>query len=119
VELYESNKNVCVVRSIKDFLLDNKRLQLLGMIVSELFTNSVKYAFEGRTDGRIEISLQKTGRKVSLSYRDDGIGIPENVVVGRSTGRGLNLLGMMVGQLKATIQMGRGNGASIQVEFES
>jgi len=117
VELYKDNKTIHIVRSIKDFSLGKKELQLLGMIVSELFTNSIKYAFEGRSVGRIEIAIHRTGRRVNLTYRDDGIGIPDSIEVGRSTGRGLNLLGMMVGQLKASLQMRRENGTAVQVGF--
>jgi two-component sensor histidine kinase len=51
----------------------------LGLIVNELITNSLKYAFTGGESGTIRILLSKKERSFMLHYEDDGIGFdPED-----------------------------------------
>lgn len=49
----------------------------VGLLVSELLTNAYQHAFEGRTDGQIEVRLSQLGdNTIRLAVTDDGVGIP-------------------------------------------
>lgn len=45
----------------------NISINNLGLIINELVSNSLKYAFKGRDKGKIFVSL-KTGGKVDFEY---------------------------------------------------
>jgi PAS domain S-box-containing protein len=66
----------------------------LALALNELATNSVKYAFPGRTTGRIEIEISFIPGQpdLHLIYRDDGPGFPEEVLQGKRENTGLGLI---------------------------
>ncbi len=113
-----NGQSVTVEKRIDDFLLDAKRLQPLGIIINELITNIMKYAFKGRVNGRIGISATKSEGHIVLSIRDNGVGMPESFAVENSTGFGLQLVHALTGQLEGTIRIERGNGTNFILEFE-
>ncbi len=75
---FPNSHSVKVEKKIDDVILDIKKLQPLGLIINELLTNIMKYAFTGRNDGLITISLSLNDDKVSVVIQDNGIGMPEN-----------------------------------------
>jgi two-component sensor histidine kinase len=121
---FPNSKLVKSEKYIDDFILDLRKLQALGIIINELLTNIMKYAFIGRNDGNIIIiaSLKATTTKdsniVSLSIQDNGNGLPESVDFEKSTGFGIKLVKMLTNQLKGTIQIERENGTKFILEFE-
>ncbi len=69
-------RQVQVEKRLDDFILDAKRLQPLGLIINELLTNIMKYAFPDKNRGSITVSaLLRNGRAI-FSVQDNGIGIP-------------------------------------------
>ncbi|OHD22530.1 MAG: hypothetical protein A2Y38_18470 [Spirochaetes bacterium GWB1_59_5] len=107
-----------IVSDVADFRLDAKRLQSLGILLNELVTNSMKYAFAGRDTGTIFISAERIDTRVVVSIGDDGIGLPEGVEPGASSGFGLTLVSMLAEQLHGIVKIERGKGTRVLVEFE-
>ncbi len=62
----------------------------LGLVVNELVTNAIKYAFPGGESGQISLSLHATGNEAVLTVEDDGRGFDGNTSTG-STRSGLSL----------------------------
>ncbi len=114
---FPDGKTVKVVDSIQDFMLDAKELQPVGIIINELLTNTMKYAFKGREGGLIAVSAWKADGLVAICVQDDGNGIPESVSIGNSTGFGLQLVQALTRQLQGTIRIERGNGTRVVLEF--
>ena len=73
----------------------------VGLILNELATNSIKYAFVGRDGGRIGVTL--TGGlaygEARLTVADNGVGIKANAVAGSGTG----LIEALARQIGATV----------------
>jgi len=115
---FPNRKMVVVEKDIKDFMLDAKLLQPLGIIVNELLTNIMKYAFAGRDSGLITVSATNSGGRVVFSTQDNGVGMPESIDFGNSTGFGMILIYNLAKQLKGTIHMERGNGTKTVLEFD-
>jgi PAS domain S-box-containing protein len=93
--------------------LDMKRLQAIGIIVNELITNVMKYAFVGGRAGRISVNAGRVADHIELSVGDDGVGIPEGVNFEDSGGFGLMLINTLTKQLNGTIRIERGAGTRV------
>jgi len=109
---------VSLEQNFDDFALDGKTMRTLGIIVNELLTNIMKYAFEGRDSGKIGVSLVLSGEKAVLEVRDDGIGFGD-VAPGRGAGFGLMLVDTLVKQLGGTMAVERGGGTRYAIEFDA
>ena len=77
----------------------------LGLVVNELVTNALKYAFSGRSEGHIRVSLVRDGGQVVLLVADDGIGMQGKVQGG---GMGVPLLNGLAKSLKGKLEVDSG-----------
>jgi len=99
----------------------------LGIILNELISNSLKYAFSGRDNGKIQIRLyQKNGEgsiegnkstNYVLSVSDNGIGIPDDLDIENLDSLGLQLVTTLVEQLDGELEMNRDNGTEFIIRF--
>ncbi|MEW6379285.1 MAG: histidine kinase dimerization/phosphoacceptor domain -containing protein [bacterium] len=100
-----------------------------ALIINELVSNSLKYAFPaGRRReegiGEIRIDLRRTGgKRVTLTVSDNGVGLPEGIEIQKSESLGLRLVNVLVKQLRGTVHIGRpgagGGGAEFAITFET
>ncbi len=88
-----------------------------ALIVNELVTNSLKYAFPGGRKGAIAISLRREEGGVSLQVRDDGPGLPADLDVQRSPSFGLTIIRILAGQLEGRLEFDRGRGTACTLTF--
>ena len=70
-----------------------------GLILNELITNALKYAFPGDRRGFVSARLKREGSGVVLEVANDGVELPENFDLAQSPGLGLNLVRMLARQL--------------------
>ncbi len=118
VSNFPHGNKVKIINSIDDFILDTNRLQPLGIIINELLTNIMKYAFPEREDCEIRFSVLLNDSKVSIIIQDNGTGIPETIDFKNSAGFGLMLVSMLTRQLKGDIRIERDNGTRFVMEFD-
>lgn len=77
-----------------------------GLIINELVSNSLKYAFPRGKHGTIFIALSRTGEETELRYRDDGPGLPRDLDLTRVKSLGLKLVcNLAVRQLRGTVDV--------------
>lgn len=106
----------------------------LGIIVNELVSNSLKYAFSDRKTGEIQIKLfgEETGNKpynkegltgkdtrYTLVVSDNGVGIPENIDIENPETLGLQLVCILVNQLEGEIKLKRDSGTKFTIMFNN
>ncbi|HNX25517.1 MAG TPA: PAS domain S-box protein [Spirochaetota bacterium] len=115
---FPNSDAVRIEKNIDDFVLDVKRLQSLGIIINELLTNIMKYAFTGRSGGLIIFSASLKGTAVSFIIQDNGNGIPESIDFKNSNGFGLMLVEMLIRQIGGKITIERIAGTKFILEFE-
>jgi two-component sensor histidine kinase len=90
----------------------------LGLIVNELVTNSIKYAFPDNAKGKIDISLKGTGDgEYELRIKDNGIGLPENLDINKVSSLGLAIVRNYTEQLDGALIVDRENGMSTSIRF--
>jgi two-component sensor histidine kinase len=109
---------VRVEKRVDDFVLGAATLQPLGIIVNELLTNIMKYAFAGRAGGRVRLSAGIEGDRVTVAVEDDGVGMPLTVDFGKSTGFGLTLVEALTEQLGGQVRIERDMGTRIVLQFD-
>jgi PAS domain S-box-containing protein len=88
-----------------------------SLILNEMLTNSLKYAFPNGRKGVISIDFTTDGKNYILLYHDDGIGIPEDVTFERSESLGMKLIYGLTQQLNGTVILKRGEGTTFTVTF--
>jgi PAS domain S-box-containing protein len=89
-----------------------------GLIVNELISNALKYAFPEDRKGEIKLSLRMKGRdEIELTVSDDGVGIPEGLDYRKTDTLGLNLVRDLVGQLGGIMELNREKGTEFQITF--
>jgi PAS domain S-box-containing protein len=116
--MYPGREKVKIETDIADFALGRKILSPLGIIVNELITNAMKYAFIGRDSGLIKASVSLAGRRATLIFEDNGNGLPESVDIEKSKGFGLRLVSQLARQLKGSIRLERQGGTRFILEFD-
>ncbi len=120
-QAFPRTADIRIETAVEDIVLGAKLLSPLGIIVNELITNSMKYAFEGRSEGVVAISMRRTEELVSLVFSDDGIGLRGQADEGKSSGFGMQLIGLLVDQIKGTISIESrlGTGTKYEISFKS
>jgi PAS domain S-box-containing protein len=88
-----------------------------GLIVSELVSNALKYAFAQRETGEIAIETKQTNGLFELNVRDNGIGFPEHLDISNTQSLGMRLVNTLAKQLKGQIEMKRSPGTSFLISF--
>ncbi|HEX9868369.1 MAG TPA: histidine kinase dimerization/phosphoacceptor domain -containing protein [Candidatus Tectomicrobia bacterium] len=88
-----------------------------GLILNELLTNALKYAFPDGRHGDIHIALRAEGGHVTLSVRDTGVGFPADVDFRHTESLGLQVVSMLTEQLGGTITLACQAGTTFAVTF--
>lgn len=91
-----------------------------GLIINELVTNSIKYAFPNgfAKTPEIKISLKQSEKRFVLIVADNGIGLPDDICFeNEQKTLGLKLINMLTAQLYGKIQLERNHGTEYQITF--
>ena len=91
----------------------------IGMIVTELATNSIKYAFAPGEAGTLEVALHPSGEGMLLTVRDNGKGLPKGYDLTSGPGLGMKLVTNLVSQVHGTFDVTSGQGTAINITFTS
>ena len=105
---------------MKPISFDTQKSVWIGLIINELVTNSFKYAFEHQENPQIFIKLEQSSQhSLNMSYRDNGIGLPEGIHLKNLPSLGLKLIHTLTEQLDGSIQMENKNGANFDFSFQN
>lgn len=111
ISSYNIEKNrITIHKKIKIPQLDVDTVIPLALIINELISNSLKYAFRDGRRGEISIFLEQDETGIKLEVSDDGIGLPEHFAVETSSNFGLKLINILSDRLGATWTTHSGNG---------
>lgn len=121
-QTYVTDTNIKLNLNVEDIHLDIDTAVPLGLILNELLTNSLKYAFppnninDGKM-GNITVGLFKNNQRYVLSVEDDGVGFPEDTNIEDIDSLGLQLIKTLTNQIDGKIILNQKNGTSFRVEF--
>ena len=92
----------------------------IGLIINELITNSLKYAFPKGINGEITIIFRSRGEILELVVSDNGIGLPKDLDFRKTRSLGLHLVTILTeNQLHGKIDMNGNKGTEFKIEFKS
>ena len=117
ISLFSGNMKLILEKQIDDFQLDPKRLVPIGIIVNELLTNIMKYAFTGKDNGLIQITLKEDNGNATLTIQDNGNGLPEGFSLDAHKGFGLMLIKMLAQQLDGSFTIDNHIGTRNVIKF--
>ncbi|NND31668.1 MAG: tetratricopeptide repeat protein [Saprospiraceae bacterium] len=89
----------------------------LGLIINELVTNAVKYAFTDRSEGTLTIDLFEEGTELFLIVADDGQVLLHSSSEAISTSFGSRLIETLSKKLKGEIKIDLSHGYSTRIKF--
>jgi two-component system, chemotaxis family, CheB/CheR fusion protein len=119
-----TGRNLTFSVEMEDIELSIANAVPCGLIINELLSNCLKYAFPNRKSGQIVIALRqlkkrggKSSSKYLLSVQDDGVGIPRSIKPRTSSSLGMKIVNALTGQLKGEIRIVRRNGTNFQIIF--
>lgn len=101
---------------IESVKMDIKTAVPLGLIINELLTNSLKYAFpQGK--GKLSLKLSLVDNCYHLIVADDGIGLPSDFKIEKTKTLGLQLVNRLVRQLRGHIELNISEGTEFYIKF--
>jgi PAS domain S-box-containing protein len=89
-----------------------------ALIINEIVSNSLKYAFHEKKSGEIKIEFHKgKNQKHTLMVSDDGVGLPGKADISERESLGLSLVNTLTGQLRGDIKIDSNGGTKYTIEF--
>jgi two-component sensor histidine kinase len=119
------HESYCLHQLVR-FQLDVEPIELdvtqavpLGLIINEVITNALKYAFPDNRPGTVCLSLQREGETAyELVIADNGVGLPPNYDPAQSRSLGMTLLHGFSQQLEGSLTISSQAGLTISLVFE-
>ncbi|GAB4423262.1 MAG: hypothetical protein Kow0031_01690 [Anaerolineae bacterium] len=95
--------------------VDANTLVPCGLIMTELITNALKYAFPNGGSGEILVQIQAGTDEMAMTVADTGIGLPVNTSPETSSTLGLQLVNGLVQQVNGRLEVQRDSGTRYQI----
>ncbi|OPY25925.1 MAG: putative diguanylate cyclase [Methanobacterium sp. PtaU1.Bin242] len=120
LDSYNKSHGVKSVINMEETWLNIETAIPLGLIISEIVSNSLKYAFPHEMSGVLTISLEGDNDDgYGLVIGDDGVGFPEELDFRNvKSSLGLRLVNTLVRQLDGSIELDRNQGTKFTIKFK-
>jgi len=104
---------------VEPFPMSTEKVASLGVMLTELVTNALKYAYAGRDVGEVRIAMRRDDERVELRVEDDGIGW-SGTGKPQGTGLGSRIVKAMAHSLAADVAYeNEGGGTTVRVTFSA
>jgi two-component sensor histidine kinase len=103
---------------VEGFPMPTEKVASLGVIVTELVTNALKYAYAEQEPGEVRVHMSRVENVIRLVVEDDGIGWM-GTGPAKGTGLGSRIVRAMATSLGASVEYGAGPGTRVMVSFEA
>lgn len=119
VSSYRINEEVILATNLEDVDLVLDQAIPCGLLVNELITNALKYAWKQGEKGTITIRLFQKKSTIHLYIFDDGIGLPFDFHEKKTETLGLQLVETLIEQLDGELSVQNENGTKYFIKFEN
>jgi PAS domain S-box-containing protein len=111
-------RRVLFKEEVRTVDLDVSRAIPCGLIVNELISNSLKYAFPGGKKGEVTVKMfEDEAGRFHLIVRDTGVGFPEDVDIEKPQTLGFQIVSDLTKQLEGRIELRRKDGTEFEITF--
>ncbi len=117
INAYGADDRVELTCDMNTLELDVDMAIPIGLIVNELFTNTLKYAFPDGRPGRMTVDLKEVGSLLHLTVTDNGVGKMADTAT-RGTGFGSQLIDLLTKQLDGKMKLNLNKGTTVIFEFQ-
>jgi len=117
LDAFGAERQVTVDIVMHEFELDVDMAIPMGLIVNELLTNSLKYAFPNGQRGNIVVCLKDMGNILQLDVTDNGVGMALKTEV-QGSGFGTRLIELLTKQLDGKMILNTHKGTSVSFQFQ-
>lgn len=90
----------------------------IGLIIHELVDNVIEHAYPDGNGGLLQVTAVKDNDIYTLTVADKGIGLPENIDIGRTSSLGFMLVQTLVTQVEGKLIVERENGTLVKLVFK-
>lgn len=116
--IYNVDDCINVLLNVEPVFMNIETAVPFGLVISEIVSNSVKYAFPGGS-GEISLDFHSFDGRFELIVGDDGVGLPENIDLSNVKGSlGLQLVKILSKQLDASVELKRNPGTTFNIKFK-
>ncbi|WP_292484278.1 histidine kinase dimerization/phosphoacceptor domain -containing protein, partial [Methanohalobium sp.] len=113
-----SRENVLVTIDIQEFYFGIDTIIPLGMLINELVSNSLKYAYSEDKYGELNVTFYESDPGFyTLIVSDNGKGIPEDIDLDNPNSLGLQLIKSLVDQINGDFKLHGNNGTEFVINF--
>ena len=116
ITLFSDSQRVAIRLEVEDRMCSTKTLSTLGLIVNELVTNAMKYAFGDHHSPMLTVTGTGTAQEYTLTVADNGPGMPEPEAR-HSPGFGNMVMDALTQQLNGTISITSEHGTRAVIVF--
>ena len=113
-----SSPEITLLVNAEKISLDIDTAVPCGLIINEIVSNAVKYAFKGKEKGIIKVSFKKLNDQYELTISDNGIGLPAQFDFENADTLGVQLVNALVSQIEGTLSIKNENGLTVQIKFK-
>ncbi len=119
VQTYASSKKITLKLDLENHNLSLDSIIPCGLIINEILTNSIKYAFPNNSAGQINISFKKKDGIFYLDISNDGIGLKKDLDIENLQSLGLRLIRLLSLQLRGNVEIIRPEkGLRYEIKFK-
>ncbi|MBZ2165263.1 PAS domain S-box protein [Methanobacterium spitsbergense] len=116
---YNIDKNkIKKIIDIEEIKLNMETAIPCGLIISELISNSLKYAFPNRIGGQITVFLKFIEEEYVLTISDNGIGLSDELDFKNTDSLGLQLVNSLINQIDGEIELNKNHGTTFIIRFK-
>jgi two-component sensor histidine kinase len=104
--------------NVNDIILDSDTALILGLIINELVSNSLKYAFPDDAKGNVTVNLEESNGEYVLIISDNGKALPDDIDIDNIDSFGLTIVNLLVNQIKGKISVENVGGTTFTINFK-
>jgi len=90
-----------------------------GLIINELLSNALKYAFKDGRKGAIQVAVKENNNSITITIADNGMGLPNGLDYRNTESLGLQLVVALVEQINGSIKIDQKKGTKFAIEFSN
>ena len=115
---YQIGTKIKIIKEIENIDLSLDQAIPCGLILNELITNALKYAYGLNEEGNVYISIKKVNTKIEIIVQDFGAGLPDNFDIETADSLGLSLVHTLTEQIDGELMIKSDGGTKILIIFE-